>query len=130
MSKVHIHKCINELQETKAAPGCYKDILVVNKTYKVEMAVRIIKESRSYSCYNTEDLRGKSGTVVMCCCEENHWSHYVAVYVLLDNCKAYGSLVVVNGTPQSICKCGEEEQHTNSKLDGTCGNFLVKYSGS
>ena len=50
-------------------------------------------------------------TVVMCCREENQWSHYVAVYVVLDTVKAYGPLVVVKRTQQSICKCREEKQH-------------------
>ena len=63
--------------------------MVTNNTYKVGTAVRIIKESGSYSCYNT---------VVMCCREENQWARHVAVYVLLDNFKPYGPLVVVKGT--------------------------------
>ena len=57
VSEVRLHKCINVLQETKAAPGCYEDIVVANKTYKVGIAVRIIKEIRGYSCCNTKDLR-------------------------------------------------------------------------
>ena len=48
----------------------------------------------------------------MCCREENHSSHYVAVYVLLDKFKAYDLLVVVKGTLRSMCKYGEEEQNT------------------
>ena len=103
MSKVHIHKCINVLQEMKATPGYYEDIVVANQIYKVGTAVRIIDDSRNYSYYDNEYLRGQSGTVIMCCREENYSSHYVAVYVLLDKFKEYGPLVVVKGTPQIIC---------------------------
>ena len=42
MSEVRIHTCINELQETNAAPGSYKDVVVTNKTYKVRTALRVI----------------------------------------------------------------------------------------
>ena len=84
MSKVRIHKCINELQETKAASGYYKAIVLANKTYKAETPVRMIEEIRTYSCCDTEDLRGRSGTVVKCC---RHGSlartiHYVGLCCL------------------------------------------------
>ena len=73
--------------------------------------MRIIEENRGYPYYNTKGPRGRSGTVVMCCREENKWSHCVAVYMLLDEFKAYGPLVVVTGTPQSKCSHGVEGQH-------------------
>jgi hypothetical protein len=93
------------------ALGCYKDVVITNKTYKVGSAVRNMEEIRSYSCYNTEDMRERNGTVVISCRVENQWSHYVAVYMLLDNFKAYVPLMVVKGDPQSICKYGEEAHH-------------------
>ena len=80
--------------------------MVANKTYKVGAALRIIEGGRGLSCYDTKDMRERSGTVVMCCREENHSSHYVAVYVLLDKFKAYDLLVVVKGTLRSMCKYG------------------------
>ena len=46
MSKVRIQKCINVLHETKSSPGCYEDIVVANKTYKVGTSVRMIDDSR------------------------------------------------------------------------------------
>ena len=46
MSKVRIHKCINKLQETKAAPDCYEGIVVANNAYKVRTVVGIIDDSR------------------------------------------------------------------------------------
>ena len=73
--------------------------MVTNKTYKDGTAIRIIKEIQSYACKNNGNARGRNGTVFMCCREENQWSHHVTVYVLLDNFKAYGPLVVVNGDP-------------------------------
>ena len=85
--------------------------MVANETYKVGTPVRIIDDKREYSPYDAKCMRGRSGTVVMCCREGNHRSHYVAVYVILDEFKAYGPSVVVKGTPQSMCKCREEEQH-------------------
>ena len=111
MSKICIHKCINELQETKTAPGYYKNIVVATKTYKVGTAVRIIKESRSSSCYDTKDLRGKSGIMFKYCREENQWSHSISVYVLIDKFKVCGPLVVIKETPQSICKYGKAKIH-------------------
>ena len=115
MSKVRIHIYINKLLETKAAPGCYEDIVDANKIYKVVTAVRIIEESGGYSCYKTDDLRGQSGTVVMCCMEGNHRSHYVAVYVLLDEFKAHGPLVVVDGdSPKHVQIRGGRTSHKTS----------------
>ena len=49
MSKVCIHICINELQEMKAATGCYEDVVFVNKTYKVRTAVRILSKKTKYT---------------------------------------------------------------------------------
>ena len=66
MSKVRIHRGINKLQETKAAPGCYEDIVVANKIYKVGTAVRITDNKREYSPYDAKYMRGRSETVVMC----------------------------------------------------------------
>ena len=97
------------------------------KTYKGWTAVRITDDSPGYTCCDKEYFRGRSGTVVMCYREENHRSQYVAVYVLLDKFKEYGTLVVVKRSPQSICKCREERQHTRHQTGWcTCRNFLMK----
>ena len=73
--------------------------MVTNKTYKDGTAIRIIKEIQSYACKNNGNARARNGTVFMCCREENQSSHYVAVYVLLDNFNVYDPLVAVNGDP-------------------------------
>ena len=76
------------------APCCFDNIVGDNKIYKVGTALRIIDESCNHSYYNTIYLQGQSGMVSMYSREENHSSHHVAVYVLLDKFKASGPLVV------------------------------------
>ena len=45
----------------------------------------------------------------MCQRERNNHSHLVVVYLLLDKYKAYGSLIVIKGTPRNMCLHGEVE---------------------
>ena len=67
----------------------------------------------------------------MCCREDNHhMSHYVVVYVFLDDCKAYTPLVVVKGTPQNIYKYGEEGQHIIYQTRWHIWPFLHDMAGS
>ena len=45
----------------------------------------------------------------MCCREENHRSHHVTVYVLLDEFKGYGPLVVVRGLLKEYENMGRKD---------------------
>ena len=42
----------------------------------------------------------------------------VEIYVLLDKFKAYGPKIVVKGTPNIICICGDEVQHIRDLAGG------------
>jgi hypothetical protein len=87
-------------------PGIYTDIVVVNVTHTVGTSVRIIDDN--YYSTGNGGFNGKSGTVAICYRESNHRSQYVTIYMLLDNFKAYKSLVVVEGTLKSISYTGKK----------------------
>ena len=70
--------------------------------------VRIPKDGVGHN--NSGDILGRSGIVVSCVRETNDRLYYVVVYMLLDTFKAYDSKVLVKGTPNSICICGDEVQ--------------------
>jgi hypothetical protein len=113
ISQERLHKCMNILQDTAVEPGEYMNIGVVDATYKVGAAVRIIDNNTYHS--GNGDLKSRSGTVVMCCSDKNNRSHCVAVYMLLDKLKAHVLLMVVKGMPKSIYLCREEEQHARPR---------------
>ena len=89
-------------------PEQYSDIEVADNTYKIGHQVRIVNEP--YYIYDNRNMMGRSGTVVRCAREQHNSSHNTTVYVLLDEFKACGPLIVVKGTPNMVCRCGEELQ--------------------
>ena len=86
-------------------PGQYSDIEVTDDRYKIGAQVRIMNDPDFVRNRNTE---GYSGTVVRCARERNRALHITTVYVLLDEFKACGPLIVVKGTPNNLCRCGDE----------------------
>ena len=83
------------------------DVVVADDRYRIGTQVKIIQNDEYDRGRNT--LR-HSGTIVMCHRERNDHSHLVAVYVLLDEYKAYDPLIVAKGTPRNVCLCGDNEQ--------------------
>ena len=88
-------------------------ILQANDTYKVGTHVII---ERSWHHNNNADTTGRSNTVVMCSRETNYRSYYVAIYVLLDEFKSCVPMIVVKGTPNSICVYGEDVQQIRNHV--------------
>ena len=88
--------------------GDYAEIAVADDRYKVGTEVRIIKDDPWHNV--NASVLGRSGTVISCVRERNDHSYYVVVYAFIDEFKACGPKVVVKGTLNSFCTCGDEVQ--------------------
>ena len=90
--------------------GQYGDIEQANNDYSVGQQVRIMNDAGH--TYVDSILVGHSGVVIRCARDRNADSHITVVYMLLDEFETYGPLIVVKGTASSVCRCGEELQHS------------------